>query len=103
MIKKSAIAAVLALAGLVSMPVHADSECVIEHSRFRTPSDYLVVEGVSNCREGKLYLRAFMEVDGKKEFIGIAETYIKGYQFEVWIDDVPPSLPGTLQFGYSIE
>ena len=63
-------------------------ECEVEDwkHKYEPSVQAFLIQGVSSCRDGRLYMRLYRSSEDGREFLGVAETSIRGYIFETYID-----------------
>ena len=74
-------------------------ECEIEAWTWNTTGQYLIIDGVSTCDKGRIYLRMY---DGNGGFIGVERTRIKAHTFRAIYSSLKAS-PSDVSIKYSIE
>ena len=67
---------------LIVVFVKNASSCEIKDWRWSNTSiESVKIEGSTTCKSGEIYIRAYDE----KRFIGVAQTYIRGYTFITYV------------------
>ena len=63
-------------------------ECKVEDwkHKYEASVEAFSIQGVSTCRDGRIYMRLYRSSEDGREFLGVAETTIEGYIFETFID-----------------
>ena len=87
---------------LLLAAARADDSRKGEDWRWYIPhGDTLAIKGASNCREGRIVIRVYAKEGDELRFVGVADTYVEGYAFEAFSDQVVK--PEDIAIRYSID
>ena len=64
----------------------------------------LVIEGVTTCRSGEVFLRVYDGEGDDAKFVGVEHAYIEGFQFRTSISSVEQEPEAvSIRFAFSEE
>ena len=90
-----------AMLQLATAVARADDSCQVEDWRwYPSHDDTVVIEGASNCEEGRIVIRIYDGQGEERKFLGVATGYIEGFAFEVYGEKI--GAPKDLAIRYAI-
>lgn len=100
---RTLLGALIFAAGTTAWGQQSLGACKIEDWRWRMDAlGNMWIERATTCSSGKIVIRAYSVVGDDERFLGVMDTWIEGYTFESYINDVAPA-PQKVSIRYAIQ